>query len=140
MFSDEPEVPETGDGTVCHAPDFKDEYDDGRGLLVRAERQGPGDGGGLGSIHRDPYIRGPATVAQHPPENHALGHGTGLLPPLKTLSLGQFNPVAHSRVRDALHNRPDRHQRLDTRDLDHAALLFVASDDLAGAVADDRAL
>ena len=40
VFSDEPETPETGDGTGRHAPDFKNEYGTGRGLLVRSERQG----------------------------------------------------------------------------------------------------
>lgn len=44
VFSDEPETPETGDGTGRHAPDFKDEHPDGRGLLVRSERRGPEDG------------------------------------------------------------------------------------------------
>ncbi|MBU0617335.1 MAG: hypothetical protein KKI02_06445 [Planctomycetes bacterium] len=44
VFSDEPEIPETGDGTGRHAPDFKDEHDGGRGLLVRSERRGPEDG------------------------------------------------------------------------------------------------
>jgi hypothetical protein len=44
VFSDESEVPETGDGTGRHAPDFKDEHDGGRGLLVRCERRGPEDG------------------------------------------------------------------------------------------------
>jgi hypothetical protein len=49
VFSDEPEVPETGDGTGRHAPDFKDEVPDaqretGRGLLVRSERRGGEDG------------------------------------------------------------------------------------------------
>jgi len=44
VFSDEPEVPETGDGTGRHAPDFKDEHDGGRGLLVRSERRGAEDG------------------------------------------------------------------------------------------------
>lgn len=43
MWSDEPEVPETGDGSGRFAPDFKDERG-GRGLLVRAERQGTGNG------------------------------------------------------------------------------------------------
>lgn len=44
VFSDEPEVPETGDGTGRHAPDFKDELSTGRGLLVRSERRGSEDG------------------------------------------------------------------------------------------------
>ncbi|HUU95248.1 MAG TPA: hypothetical protein VM487_05880 [Phycisphaerae bacterium] len=49
VFSDEPEIPETGDGTGRHAPDFKDEVPDaeretGRGLLVRSERRGGEDG------------------------------------------------------------------------------------------------
>ncbi len=44
VFSDEPEGPEVGDDTGDHAPDFKNEYPDGRGLLVRAERQGDEDG------------------------------------------------------------------------------------------------
>ena len=44
VFSDEPELPETGDGTGRHAPDFKDEHDGGRGLLVRSERRGAEDG------------------------------------------------------------------------------------------------
>jgi len=49
VISDESEIPETGDGTGRHAPDFKDEVPDaereeGRGLLVRAERRGPEDG------------------------------------------------------------------------------------------------
>lgn len=45
VFSDEPEVPETGDGTGRHAPDFKDDlFEGGRGLLVRSERRGPEDG------------------------------------------------------------------------------------------------
>lgn len=44
VFSDEPETPETGDGTGRHAPDFKDEHDGGRGLLVRSERRGSEDG------------------------------------------------------------------------------------------------
>lgn len=44
VFSDEPEVPETGDGTGRHAPDFKDEHDGARGLLVRSERRGAEDG------------------------------------------------------------------------------------------------
>ncbi|RJP40419.1 MAG: hypothetical protein C4547_02755 [Phycisphaerales bacterium] len=43
-FSDETEIPETGDGTGKHAPDFKDEYPEGRGLLVRSERRGDEDG------------------------------------------------------------------------------------------------
>jgi len=44
VFSDETETPDTGDGTGQHAPDFKDEYPEGRGLLVRSERRGPEDG------------------------------------------------------------------------------------------------
>ena len=40
VFSDESEIPETGDGTGRHAPDFKNEYGTGRGLLVRSGRQG----------------------------------------------------------------------------------------------------
>ncbi len=40
-FSDEPE---TGDGARRHAPDFKDEHEGGRGLLVRSERRGSEDG------------------------------------------------------------------------------------------------
>jgi hypothetical protein len=45
IFSDETEIPDTGDGTSKHAPDFKDElYDGGRGLLVRSERRGAEDG------------------------------------------------------------------------------------------------
>jgi hypothetical protein len=44
VFSDEPEIPETGDGTGRHAPDFKDEFPEGRGLLVRSERRGSEDG------------------------------------------------------------------------------------------------
>ncbi|UCD73796.1 MAG: thrombospondin type 3 repeat-containing protein [Phycisphaerales bacterium] len=45
VLSDESELPETGDGTGKHSPDFKDElYDNGRGLLVRSERRGPEDG------------------------------------------------------------------------------------------------
>jgi hypothetical protein len=44
VFSNEPEVPETGDGTGRHAPDFKDEHEGGRGLLVRSERRGAEDG------------------------------------------------------------------------------------------------
>ncbi|MCZ6652541.1 MAG: hypothetical protein O7D91_05870, partial [Planctomycetota bacterium] len=45
VFSDETEVPDTGDGTGNHAPDFKDElFAGGRGLLVRSERRGPEDG------------------------------------------------------------------------------------------------
>ncbi len=44
VFSDEPEGPEDGDDTGDHAPDFKDEYPEGRGLLVRAERHGEEDG------------------------------------------------------------------------------------------------
>ena|GEM_PF-3185297 len=45
VFSDESEVPETGDGTGRHAPDFKDElFESGRGLLVRSERRGAEDG------------------------------------------------------------------------------------------------
>ena len=43
MFSDETEIPETGDGTGKHAPDFKNELG-GRGLLVRSERRGKEDG------------------------------------------------------------------------------------------------
>ncbi|HUW82026.1 MAG TPA: pre-peptidase C-terminal domain-containing protein [Phycisphaerae bacterium] len=43
-FSDEPEISDLGDDTGGHAPDFKDEHDGGRGLLVRAERQGTEDG------------------------------------------------------------------------------------------------
>jgi hypothetical protein len=42
-FSDEREIPDTGDGTGRHAPDFKDEQG-GRGLLVRSERRGTEDG------------------------------------------------------------------------------------------------
>jgi hypothetical protein len=45
MMSDEPEVPQAGDGTGRHAPDFKNEMvPGGRGLLLRSERQGPGNG------------------------------------------------------------------------------------------------
>ena len=44
VFSDESEMPETGDGTGRHAPDFKDEMAGGRGLLVRSERRGREDG------------------------------------------------------------------------------------------------
>jgi hypothetical protein len=44
VFSDEPEIPETGDGTGRHAPDFKNELPDGRGLLLRSERRGTEDG------------------------------------------------------------------------------------------------
>lgn len=44
VFSDEPETPETGDGTGRHAPDFKNEHNGGRGLLVRSERRGREDG------------------------------------------------------------------------------------------------
>ncbi len=40
VFSDETEIPSTGDGTGQHAPDFKDEsFPGGRGLLVRNERR-----------------------------------------------------------------------------------------------------
>lgn len=43
VFSDEPEAsPDPGTGK--HAPDFKDEHDGGRGVLVRSERQGNGNG------------------------------------------------------------------------------------------------
>jgi hypothetical protein len=45
VFSDETEVPDTGDGTGRHAPDFKNEtFAGGRGVLVRSERRGPEDG------------------------------------------------------------------------------------------------
>jgi Tol biopolymer transport system component len=45
VLSDEPEVPETGDGSGRHAPDFKDELCiGGRGLLLRSERRGTGNG------------------------------------------------------------------------------------------------
>jgi len=44
IFSDESEIPETGDGTGKHAPDFKNELYDGRGLLLRSERRGKEDG------------------------------------------------------------------------------------------------
>ncbi|MHC5066722.1 MAG: immunoglobulin domain-containing protein, partial [Planctomycetota bacterium] len=43
VFSDESEIPETGDGTGKHAPDFKNEIG-GRGLLLRSERRGREDG------------------------------------------------------------------------------------------------
>jgi len=43
VFSDEPEAsPDPGTGK--HAPDFKDEHEGGRGVLVRSERQGNGNG------------------------------------------------------------------------------------------------
>jgi hypothetical protein len=44
VFSDEQEAPPQDPGTGRHAPDFKDEHDGGRGVLVRSERQGGGDG------------------------------------------------------------------------------------------------
>jgi hypothetical protein len=45
VISDESEVPETGDGTGRHAPDFKTQLACGdEGLFVRSERRGPGDG------------------------------------------------------------------------------------------------
>jgi hypothetical protein len=44
VISDESETPETGDGSGRHAPDFKDEYPEGRGLLMRSERRGKEDG------------------------------------------------------------------------------------------------
>ncbi len=45
VISDESEVPETGDGTGRHAPDFKDVLASGdEGLFVRSERRGPEDG------------------------------------------------------------------------------------------------
>ena len=44
-MADETEIPETGDGSGKHAPDFKNElFEGGRGLLVRAERAGTGNG------------------------------------------------------------------------------------------------
>ena len=44
VLSDETEIPDKGDGTGRHAPDFKDEFPQGRGLLVRSERRGSEDG------------------------------------------------------------------------------------------------
>lgn len=44
VFSDEEEAPETGDGTGKHAPDFKDARLDERGILLRSERKGNGNG------------------------------------------------------------------------------------------------
>lgn len=45
VVSDETEVPETGDGTGKHAPDFKTQLASGAsGFFLRSERQGPGDG------------------------------------------------------------------------------------------------
>ncbi|HOB97669.1 MAG TPA: hypothetical protein PKM43_02850 [Verrucomicrobiota bacterium] len=45
MFSDETEVPDTGDRTGQHAPDFKTELASGaHGLFVRSERRAPEDG------------------------------------------------------------------------------------------------
>ena len=44
VFSDETEIPDTGDGTGKHAPDFKNELNGGRGLLLRSERRGKEDG------------------------------------------------------------------------------------------------
>lgn len=45
IVSDESELPETGDGTGRHAPDFKTQLASGAdGFFVRSERSGPGDG------------------------------------------------------------------------------------------------
>ncbi len=45
VFSDETEIPETGDGTGKHAPDFKTLLANGSpGFWLRSERRGPGDG------------------------------------------------------------------------------------------------
>jgi hypothetical protein len=45
VFSDETEVPDTGDGTGKHAPDFKPELASGaHGVFVRSERRAPEDG------------------------------------------------------------------------------------------------
>lgn len=45
VVSDETEIPETGDGTGKHAPDFKTQLASGAsGFFLRSERQGPGDG------------------------------------------------------------------------------------------------
>ncbi|GEM_PF-5036707 len=45
VVSDEHEVPETGDGTGKHAPDFKTQLVSGaNGFFLRSERRGPGDG------------------------------------------------------------------------------------------------
>jgi hypothetical protein len=43
-LSNEPESGETGGGAGKHAPDFKNELNGGRGLLVRSEREGGGEG------------------------------------------------------------------------------------------------
>lgn len=45
VFSDETEIPDTGDGTGRHAPDFKTILQSGaRGVFVRSERRATGDG------------------------------------------------------------------------------------------------
>lgn len=45
VVSDENEIPETGDGTGKHAPDFKTQLANGaNGFFLRSERRGPGDG------------------------------------------------------------------------------------------------
>jgi hypothetical protein len=45
VYSDETEVPDTGDGTGRHAPDFKTELASGaQGLFLRSERRGPENG------------------------------------------------------------------------------------------------
>lgn len=44
VYSDEVELPDTGDGMGQFAPDFKDEHNGGRGVLVRSERSGNGNG------------------------------------------------------------------------------------------------
>jgi hypothetical protein len=45
VLSDESEVPETGDGSGRHAPDFKTQLDSGlEGVFVRSERRGTEDG------------------------------------------------------------------------------------------------